>query len=79
MPLTQRNAKVSELISVTSYPLKPRILAGKNTVYKTLFPGKKYLFRLPTGPTSLRIGYLTISLQNLAVEKVKDKSQNDSS
>ena len=48
---------MSELISAAPYPLKPHI--------QDSFPKKKYLFRLPTGSTSLRIGYLTISPQNL--------------
>ena len=47
MPFTQRNAKVSELISVTPYALKPRIQAGKNTVYKTLFPERNIYFDYP--------------------------------
>ena len=47
MPFTQRNAKMSELISVTPYPLKPRIQAEKSTVYKTLFPEKNIYFDYP--------------------------------
>lgn len=38
---------------------------------QSTFSRKNYLFRLLTGPTSLQVGYLTISPQNLVVEKVK--------
>ena len=44
MPFTQRNAKMLELISVTPSPLKPRIQAGKSTVYKTIFPERNIYF-----------------------------------
>ena len=38
---------------------------------QSTFSRKNYLFPLLTGPTSLQVGYLTISPQNLVVEKVK--------
>ena len=47
MPFTQRNAKMSELISVTPYSLKPRMQAGKSTVYKTLFQERNIYFDYP--------------------------------
>ena len=36
-----------------------------------IFLERTILFRLLTGPTSLQVGYLTISPQNLVVEKIK--------
>ena len=46
-------------------PSKASHTSGKKYSVQDSFPRKKYLFRLPTGSTSLRIGYLTISPQNL--------------
>ena len=47
MPFTQRNAKMSEFISVTPNSLKPRIQAEKSTVYKTLFQERNIYFDHP--------------------------------
>ena len=62
-----RNVKISELISVPSYPLKPRTQAGKS-INKTLFPGRNIYFDCPLGQLQHELDSEQLRPQNLVVE-----------